>query len=233
MTQDLLPTACSVCHRIDFKEYRGLSEWAARHYRLNYEDEQLKGASMCFGKAPICTPCRKKLPKEPQKGKTGRKTVAKKVDKLVEESALDPEAEFECGRCHGSFESSEFRDWQPTFSAAIGIDQTFTECCKGCVKEARATYRVVERGRKGESVMSTKRTRSYGPREYLNEIKEMARQMSELSAYVEDESKQRRVFEKQLGFTNASKLVCQLGPKAKDIRCLPSPSIATHPPSSG
>ena len=81
--------------------------------------------------------------------------------------------------------------------------------------------------------MSTKRTRSYGPREYLNEIKEMARQMSELSAYVEDESKQRRVFEKQLGFTNASKLVCNLGPKAKDIRCLPSPSIATHPPSSG
>ena len=128
MTQDLLPTACSVCHRIDFKEYRGLSEWAARHYRLNYEDEQLKGASMCFGKAPICTPCRKKLPKEPQKGKTGRKTVAKKVDKLLQESALEPEAEFECGRCHGSFESTEFRDWQPTFSAAIDIDQTFREC---------------------------------------------------------------------------------------------------------
>ena len=233
MTQDLLPTACSVCHSADKKGYRCLSEWAARHYHLNYDDEQLKGASMCLGKASICTPCRKKVPKETNKGETGRKTVAKKVDKLVEESACGPEAEFECGRCHGSFESSEFRDWHASFSTAIGIDETFRECCTGCVKEARAAYRVVERGRKGESVMSTKRTRSYGPREYLNEIKEMARQMSELSAYVEDESKQRRVFEKQLGFTNASKLVCQLGPKAKDIRCLPSPSIATHPPSSG
>ena len=68
MTQDLLPTACSVCHRTDFKEYRGLSEWA--------------------------------------------KTVAKKVHKLLQESALEPEAEFECGRCHGSFESTEFREWQ-------------------------------------------------------------------------------------------------------------------------
>ena len=109
---------------------------------------------MCLGKASICTPCRKKLPKEPKKGETGRKTVAKKVDKLLQESALEPDAEFECGSCHGSFESTEFRDWHASFSKAIGIDETFRECCKGCVNEARTAYRVVERGRKGESVIN-------------------------------------------------------------------------------
>ena len=63
MTQDFLPTACSVHmsheHRADFKEYRGLSEWAAGHHRLNYDDEQLKGAPQCFGKASVCTPSSK------------------------------------------------------------------------------------------------------------------------------------------------------------------------------
>ena len=216
---DVVLGCCAACEKKCFKKadnWRELSpEWASQ-LNIDYEKAHAAAGAGFKGMARLCYNCRTKKTKKPaDSGKNGRKGQGKgKAHKRkfadVEEAFVSSDLPVfvTCGVCKQSAEPEDFRRWCPCYSRAVDFDGFLEMACKGCTSAARKKYR--HRGGRA-TTNSPHKTRQMKPSYFLAQIKELQAQMELLREEVRVATSAKALYQKALGFANASKKISELG----------------------